>query len=117
MDTLYIGDIPEEYHYAVFNDNSIDLYNTSELINNQTYNFYRIYTNYNECFFYEYKKNIPYINSNQELVELQVTSDYKYRPDIDKICITTGSVILIILLCLNLMTSLIRKGGILGGLF
>lgn len=116
MDTLYIGDIPQEYHFAFFNENSIDLYNTPELISNESYNFYRVYTNYNECFFYEYKKNIPYNNSNSELVELQVTSDYKYRPDIDKICITAGSIAIVILISLNIITSIIRKGGVLSGL-
>lgn len=44
MDTLYIGDIPQEYHFALFNNGYIDLYNTSQL-NNGTYNFYRVYTN------------------------------------------------------------------------
>lgn len=117
MDTLYIGDIPQEYHFAVFNENSIDLYNTPELVSNQSYNFYRVFTNYNDCFFYEYEENIPYVNTNSELVELQVTSDFKYRPDIDKICITTGSIALVILISLNIITSIIRKGGVLGGLF
>ena len=27
MDTLYIGDIPSEYHYAVFNNGYIDFLN------------------------------------------------------------------------------------------
>ena len=31
MDVLYIGDIPQDYHYAVFGNNYIDLYNTTDL--------------------------------------------------------------------------------------
>lgn len=117
MDTLYIGDIPQDYHFAVFNNNSIDLYNTPNLVTNQSYDFYRVYTNCDGRFFYELKKDVIFNYPNSELVALQVSSDYKYRPDIDKICITTGSIILIILLTVNLLTSLIRKGGVLGGLF
>lgn len=37
MDTLYIGDIPQEYHYALFNNGYIDLYNTDTLFNRSIY--------------------------------------------------------------------------------
>ena len=39
MDTLYIGDIPEEYHYAVFNGDYITLYNTNNFYPNNTYDY------------------------------------------------------------------------------
>ena len=50
MDRLYIGeDIPLDYHYAVFNNGYIDLYNTNDFRPNQSYTYYRIYL-YNDKF-------------------------------------------------------------------
>lgn len=44
MDTLYIMDIPAEYHYAVFGNDYITLYNQPSA-QNQTLHYYRVYNN------------------------------------------------------------------------
>ena len=44
MDTLYIGDIPKEYCYAVFSNDYVTLYN-KPVLHNETVDFYRIYFN------------------------------------------------------------------------
>ena len=59
MDTLYIGDIPSEYHYALFNNGYIDLYNTPNL-SNGTYDFYRIYTNVNGFYYRQMTQTYSY---------------------------------------------------------
>ena len=43
MDTLYIGDIPEEYHFARFGSDYIDLFNTDTIVGNRDYTYYRVY--------------------------------------------------------------------------
>lgn len=48
MDVLYIGDIPEQFHYADFHENYIDLYENQKADNDgndETLYYYRIYTN------------------------------------------------------------------------
>ena len=50
MDVLYTGDIPSEYHYAIFNNGYIDLYN-SPVLHNDTYTRYRVYTNVNGFYY------------------------------------------------------------------
>lgn len=114
MDTLYIGDIPQEYHFAIFNNGYIDLYNTSELRNN-TYTYYRIYTNAGG-FYYKIDTQTYSDYRTTYATSITVTDDYKYRTDYSNICSTAFLHILLILFALNIITSLIRKGGSLGGL-
>lgn len=114
MDTLYIGDIPSEYHYAIFGNGYIDLYNTSEL-RNGVYNYYRIYTNVNG-FYYKMDSQSYSDYRTTYATSIEVTDDYKYRTDYPSICSTVFFHILLILFALNIITSLIRKGGSLGGL-
>lgn len=115
MDTLYIGDIPSEYHYALFNNGYIDLYNTDTL-NNGSYDFYRLYTNCGG--FYYRHLTTTYGQYNNTIAEnITTTDNICYRSDYINILSITLIFILIGMWLLNLFTSIIRKGGILGGLF
>lgn len=116
MDKLYIGDIPQEYHYAQFNNNYIDLYNTSVINNNTTYTYYRVYM-YDNQFMYE-KLNTTtgsyyYSRTN---TDIEVTNDIMYRRDMPNILLMTCIFVLIGVWLINLVTSFVKKGGILGGL-
>lgn len=111
MDTLYIGDIPEEYHFAVFNDNYIDLYNNSDISNCSDY--YRLYL-YDNVFLYEYKIIEEY--ENISLVDIAVSNDYIYRRDFPSIVFISTIFILFIVVLLNLVTSVFKRGGIFSGL-
>ena len=114
MDKLYIGDIPTEYHFARFGNGYIDLYNT-QVLHNNSYTYYRIYTNDNGFY---YSTNTT--NYNQYITEyatpIDVTSDVFYRTDFPNIMIMTFLFVLFGIFLFNIMTSLIRKGGVLGGL-
>lgn len=115
MDTLYIGDIPSEYHYALFNNGYIDLYNTDTLTNG-TYNFYRIYTNVNGFYYRKYQQtygqyNITYAQN------INVSDQVVYRQDFFSILFITLAFTFVGVWLLNLITSCVRKGGVLGGLF
>lgn len=114
MDTLFVGDIPKDYHYAIFGNGYIDLYNTPEL-RGDTYNYYRIYTNV-DGFYYKMDSQTYGDYRTTYATSINVSDDFRYRSDYSSICTTAFIHILLILFVLNIITSLIRKGGSLGGL-
>lgn len=116
MDKLYVGDIPLDYHYAQFNGDYIDLYNSPVINNNTTYDYYRIYMYDNQFMYEKLSTTTGSYYYNRYNTDIQVTDNLMYRRDIsDIICITFILVIGFVFL-INLITSFIKKGGILGGL-
>lgn len=114
-DKLYLpSDIPDGFNYAVYSNGYITLYNQSSA-QNETIPYYRIYYGYSDGFvttgyssFGQYNRTyFDYVNTSRDFFD---------RPDAFKI------VTIVFILCflgvwlLNLMTSFIRKGGVLGGL-
>lgn len=114
MDTLFIGDIPQEYHYALFNNGYIDLYNTPNLTNG-TYNFYRVYTNAGG-FYYRFLSTTYSQYNTTFAQEISVTNNNCYRQDFPDICLVTFFIVFFTVFLFNILTSIIRKGGALGGL-
>lgn len=115
MDTLYIGNIPSEYHFAIFNNGYIDLYNTNVLHNN-TYTRYRVFTNCDGFYYSVDSVNVGQYTTTYT-TDISVSDNAVYRQDFDSIVVVTFIFALFGVWLLNLITSLIRKGGILGGLF
>lgn len=116
MDTLYIGDIPLEFHYAIFNSDYIDLYDSEYLTPNSSYNYYRIYL-YDNAFFYQRNvRNTSYNFTIQQLSSIDVSNDYWYRRDFDSICFIGLVLSILLFLLTNLFTTFIRKNGVLSGL-
>lgn len=114
MDTLYTGDIPSEYHYASFGNGYIDLYNTDTLHNN-TYTRYRVFTNNNGFFYSVDTVNVGTFQTTY-LQPINTTNDISYRFDYPNILIMTTIFVLFGVWLFNLFTSIVRKGGVLGGL-
>lgn len=114
MDTLYIGDIPQEYHFALFNNGYIDLYNT-DILHNDTYNFYRVYTNVNGFYYKPMQQSYSQFNTTVAQ-DINVTDKISYRSDFPSILFMTLAFAVVGVWFLNLITSIIRKGGVLGGL-
>ena len=115
MDTLYTGDIPKDYHYALFNNGYIDLYNTDRL-HDGTYTFYRVYTNAGGFYYRTYQQTYNQYNTIYAQ-DINVTANKCYRQDFPSILFMTICFALVGIWLFNLITSLIRKGGLLGGLF
>lgn len=115
MDTLYVGDIPSEYHFALFNNGYIDLYNTDTLYNG-TYNFYRVYTNVGGFYYRQMSQNYGSYNTTTTQ-NINTTNNVCYRSDFPSILFMTLAFTFIGVWLLNLLSSVIRKGGVLGGLF
>lgn len=114
MDTLYVGDIPKEYHFALFNNGYIDLYNTNVLHNN-TYTFYRVYTNCSGFYYRVYEQSYSQYNTTYTQ-NINVSDKIVYRQDFDRIVVLVFIFAIFGVWLFNLLTSSIRKGGLLGGL-
>lgn len=113
MDTLYIGDIPSDFKYAVFSNDYITLYNQPNGYN-ETLSYYRIYKNY-DTFMYstgstDFRYNIT------EFTEIPVSNNWLYRGDIDKIFLVSFLCILLFIFIFNIVSSVFKKGGVFGGL-
>lgn len=115
MDILYIGDIPQDFHYAIFNNGYIDLYNTS-VLHNGTYDYYRIYTNCNGFYYKQGQQQYSQYTTTYTQ-DIQISDSPVYRTDFPNILVMTAIFVLFGVWLLNIVTSLIRKGGVLGGLF
>lgn len=113
MDKLYIGDIPQEFHYAVFNNNYIELYNTSEL--QGTLPCYRIYM-YDNFFAYDYRQTTYSQYYYTTAKDIQVTDDYMYRRDFPNILTCTLIFSIFFIFLFNVFTSVFKRGGIFSGI-
>lgn len=114
MDTIYIGDIPLDYHYATFGNDYITLYNRPSAYN-QTLNYYRVY-DYNNGFYYStgtqnFGMNTTYFQ------DVNVSNNWLYRHDIDTIFVCCLCIFIMFLFVFNIITSCFKKGGVFGGLF
>lgn len=116
MDKLYTGDIPQEYHYARFSSNYIDLYNTDILLSNNTYTYYRVYL-YNNLFFYDtLQTTTGGYYSTTYTTNIETTDNIMYRRDFPSILTMTLIIAVFGIWLFNILSSAIRKGGGLGGL-
>lgn len=113
MDKLYIGDIPSDYHYAVFSGDYITLYNKSSG-NNETLDYYRIFTNDRGFYYTKGTTNFNYYTTYFD--DIEVTDNFLYRRDFPDIlfCVLVFSLFFIFLI--NIFTSVFKRGGVLGGL-
>lgn len=118
MDTLYIGDIPLDYHYAEIQENGdIKLWNKNYFEPNSQARVYLIKKNIQNKFFYQtwteqYGDTTTYIP-----LDINVSHKWYDRPDMLNILGLFCCVAVITLWLTNLFTSIFKKGGILSGLF
>lgn len=113
IDTLYIGDIPEEFCYAQFNSDYVTLYNKSSA-SNEELQYYRIYFIDN---FFTYDSGFSRFDNTVNFQKINVSNKIYYRRDFPNILLTTFIIIIFFLWVTNLFTTIIYKGGILRGLF
>lgn len=114
MDAVFIGNsIPAEYHYAIFGNGYIDLYKYPEL-RNDTYDFYRIYTNTGGFYYSHNEQRYGLTTTYTTLVG--VSDKWYYRTDRLSILMFLFVITLCSIWLVNLFTSVFKKGGLLGGL-
>lgn len=114
MDNIYVGnDISFDYHYAIFGNGYVDLFNNLHPKLNDE--FYRIYFYPNKQFYYEHRfadENYSYVVAQN----VNVSNKIYYRQDFFEISFCFCAGFLALLFIINIVTSVIRKGGVLGGL-
>lgn len=115
-DKIYLGsDIPNGYKYAVYSSNYITLYNKPSA-QGETLTYYRIYFPYSYDLVSTGQTNFSSY-SRTYFEEVQTSREFFDRPDAYKIVTIWFIIVFCAIWLLNLFTSLIRKGGVLGGLF
>lgn len=115
MDKLYIGEIPLDYKYAVFSNGYITLYNEPSGYN-ETLPYYRIYTTNNGFYYSQGTQNFSQYQQTY-FTEIEVTNEWLYRTDVDKIFIVCFIIFFMFIFVFNIVTSIYKKGGVFGGLF
>ena len=114
MDTLYIGDIPLEFHYAVFSGDYITLYSQPSA-QAETISYYRVY-DYNNGFYYTTGTTTFNQYNRTYFDDISVSNSWWYRHDIDIIFIVCFIICLMFIFVFNIITSCFKKGGVFGGL-
>lgn len=116
MAKLYVPkEIPKEYNYlGNITDTYYDLYNKSN-IQNSTSDFYRVYYNINPDL---YTHNEDYYGEifNTNFQQVDTSSSILNHPNNLSIFGVAFIVLFTIVFILNIVTSIIKKGGLLGGL-
>lgn len=118
---LYIPDsIPSDYNFMIMSaDGSYyDLYNTKYIENGQNVKFYRFYYNNDDDMYQNYDRTN---NTGNRLsvgseIRVELTNNFIYRRDFPNILFCSFIYIVIFVFIINITTSMIRKGGVLGGL-
>lgn len=108
------SEIPEGYIYGEVTRDYVDLYNKSDF-RNETTTYYRIYYNYSSGLVVPYTRTFG--NYTTSYSSLPVSRDFFDRPDFFSIVIIVFIIAIFGLWLTNIVTSAVRKGGLLGGLF
>lgn len=115
-DKIYIGDeIPDGYIYGNITDTYIELFN-KPTFQNETATCYRIYYRYSDNLVVQTQRDFSGYYS-QTFAELPVSRDVFDRPHFANIVIIVFCISLFGVWLVNLVTSIIKRGGLLGGLF
>lgn len=105
---LYIGDVPQQFHYVEFTDYGFNLYNS--LTPNIGDTCYRFYSNVGSDIYVASS-----VNETIGIVyDYPVSNDVNYRNDIYFIYIVTFILVVCGVFLINLITRCIRKGGLFG---
>lgn len=115
QDKLYLPEsIPDNYHYAVFSNYYVTLYKQPSA-HNEVLDYYRIYYTYSPGLVTTGTTTFGSYNTTY-FDDLPVSRDWFDRPDIWSIvgCVFVCSCLG--LMCINLITSFFKKGGMLSGL-
>lgn len=115
-DKIFLPDtIPSGYIYGNITGDYVELYNKPSF-QNETATFYRIYYNYSSGLVVSGTRTFG-VYSPTTYEVLPISRDVMDRPDYFNILFVTLAFTLCGLWLFNLMTSLVRKGGVFGGLF
>ena len=109
--------VPADYKFVVPSNDYYDIYNTDYLNANSTYTYYRFYNNLDQDMYVCLERNTSNYNYGYlNCVEIQPQSSYIYRKDYPQILSSVFILTLGFIVLLNILTSIIKKGGVFSGL-
>lgn len=111
------SDIPTDFKYIVIGNGYYDLYNTPILYPNQTYTYYRFFNDYDQDIYNTYTRTTGSYSSTLNATIIEPTNEYIYRKDYPQILNIVFIYFLFFIILFNIFTSIIKRGGLLGGLF
>lgn len=113
-DYVYVpDDVPDSYHYAYFDSNSVTLYD-KPYAENETLSGYKIFYNYSSGLVVPVENDFY---TKLEFYDVPISRSVLDRPDNYKIVCIGFILIICGLWITNYFTSFVRKGGVLSGLF
>lgn len=92
------------------------MYNTDFLNSNSNYTFYRFYNSVDVDMYQVMTRDTGYYGGTLNAIQIQPQHNYIYRNDYDKILSSSFILIIGFVILVNIMTSIIKKGGVLSGL-
>lgn len=118
MKDFYIPEgITDDFCYVVPGNGYYDLYNTNYLNSNQTYTYYRFYNSVDNDMYQTLTRTTgSYYGQELNAIQIEPKHNYIYRNDYKDIVVTSAVLIIGLVVLLNIITSMIKKGGVLSGL-
>lgn len=110
--------IADGYKYIVPSNDYYDLYDTNYLEPNTSYTYYRFYNNLDQDMYMAQTRTTSQYNYGylSNYVEIQPQHNYIYRKDYPQILQSVFILTLGFIVLINILTSIIKKGGVFSGL-
>lgn len=109
--------IGNDFKYVVPSSDYYDVYNTNYLEANRDYMYYRFYNNQDQDNYVVLTRSTSNYNYGYlTCFEISPNSSYIYRKDYPQIVNTAFILTLGFVVLINIITSIIKKGGVLSGL-
>lgn len=119
MKNFYIPEgITDDFCYVVPGNGYYDLYNTNYLNSNTNYTYYRFYNSVDSDMYQVFNRSTGnYYGQELNAIQIQPKHNYIYRKDYPQILQSVFILTIGFILLINIFTSIIKKGGVLSGLF
>ena len=115
-DKIFCSDIPEGFKYFFPTNTGYRLYNTNNFEEGETYEYYEFFTEISSNTYVHGWDSPSNFSQPVEIYEVEVTSDNFYRSDIHDVIGSTFILGLCFIFLINIVTSIVRRNGIFGGL-
>ena len=115
-DKVFSSDIPKEFCYFLATPTGYKLYNTNNFVEGEVYEYYEFFTTITSNTYVHAWDSPSNISQSVQAVKVEVTNDIFCRSDIHEIIGTTFIFVLGFIFLINIITSIVRRNGLLGGL-
>ena len=115
-DKIFSSDVPKDFNFLLITNTGYKLYKTDTFVEGEEYEYYEFFTSISSNTYVHGWDNPTNFSQFVEVHQVEITDDVFYRSDIHDIVGTTFIFVIGFIFLINLITSMIRKNGLLGGL-